>query len=129
MLEDFFDIKLVPLPCTITEKMHRMLKKVVFGLFLWSTVYVTRQCHLLVPTDPHIMCKRKAGSITSGYLVKTGKDRVSWTSRCVTSKPWLVCYDSRTTPVPYLVNARSAGTIRCVTTHGKSRHFLHKHGY
>ena len=55
-------------------------------------IYVIRQCHLLVPVGPHAVRKRKAGSITSRYLVKLG---VSWMSRCVTGKPWLVHCDSR----------------------------------
>ena len=61
---------------------------------LYICIYVIRQCHLLVPAGPRATGKRKAGSITSGYLVKRGKTccLVSWR---VTSKSWLVCCDSR----------------------------------
>ena len=36
---------------------------------------------MMVPGGPRAMRKRKASSITSGYLVnyKAGKDRVTWT--------------------------------------------------
>jgi len=38
---------------------------------LYISIYVIRRCHLLVPAGPRATGKRKAGSITSGYLVKT----------------------------------------------------------
>ena len=43
-------------------------------IYIYIYIYVIQQCHLLVPAGPHAMGKRKAGLITSGYLVKRGKD-------------------------------------------------------
>ena len=60
--------------------------------YIYISIYVIQRYGILVPVGPCATGKCKAGSITSGYLVKRGK---IWTSRCFTSKPWLVCCDSR----------------------------------
>jgi len=67
--------------------------------YIYISIYI---CHpaMMVPGGPRAMRKRKAGSITSGYLanvvgVGASPCRVSWASLCLTNKPWLVYCDSR----------------------------------
>ena len=39
MMEDSFDVYYVPLACTLRKGNHKNFKSVVFGLFVWSTVW------------------------------------------------------------------------------------------
>ena len=58
-------------------------------IYINISIYVIWRYGILVPASPRTMRKCKAGLITSSYLVK------SWTPQRVTSKPLLVCCDSR----------------------------------
>ena len=66
----------------------------------------------LVSAGPRNTRKRKAGLITSG---KTGTTGVLQANLAYS----VLRLTMRTTPVPYLVNAQSAGTVRFVVTGGK----------
>jgi len=71
----------------------------------------------LVPAGPRATGKRNTGSITSGYL---GKDLLLSELACYKQVLASVLrLTIRTTPVPYLVTAGSAATVRCVVTRGK----------
>jgi len=76
----------------------------------------------LVPEGPRATGKRKAGSITSGYLGKRGKDLLLSELAChkqvLASVLRLTIW---TTPAPYLAKAQSVATVRCVVTRGPAR--------
>ena len=81
-----------------------------------------RQCHLLGPAGPRATGKRKAGSITFGYLAKSGKTLYCLVSWRVTSKSWLVCCDSR--DLDYLCpfpRQRSEGSYRSLRRYARQR--------
>ena len=79
-----------------------------FLIYLYN--YVIRRYGILVPAGPRATGKRKAGSITSGYSSELDLSRSMFYKQALASVLRLTI---RTTPVPYIVNAQRAATVRC----------------
>ena len=91
------------------EQVHLVASLERISIYISMYMYVIRQYGIVVPVGPCATGKRKAGSITPGYLVRLSELDLSTFYK--QALPSVLRLMNQTT---YLVNVQSAATVCCV---------------